>query len=241
MATNRAWHAVGTMSAAVLPMLPCAAVAEGLSGSVAVTTDYIYRGLSQTGGNPAIQGGVQWQWPAGWNAGVWSSTVEFTPDRGPRFEVDAHAGRAWSLNTDWSARIGWTHYFYPDDEGLEYEYDELSAAISFQQRVTATIAWSPNASRFGYGERVSDRRAIAYELTALQPLTPRWSVCAGVGYSDLRDLFGAGYWYWNAGVTFIWDALQVDLMRIDNDETARELFGNQAGGGQWTAALSWRF
>ena len=33
---------------------------SSLSGNVALTSDYVFRGISQTGGNPAVQGGADY-------------------------------------------------------------------------------------------------------------------------------------------------------------------------------------
>jgi uncharacterized protein (TIGR02001 family) len=242
MALKPTWLA-GWLLTAMPALLIAAPVSarEGFGGSVALATDYLYRGVSQTSGKPALQGGVQWESPAGWNAGIWGSTVEYAAGLGPQYEIDLHAAHAWSLGPDWSAQVGWTHYAYPNDDGFDYDHDELAVVLSYQQRVTASVAWSPNTSWFGEGKLVRDKRALAYELGFIQPIRPRLSLSAGAGYYDLRELFGAGYWYWNVGVIFNWDALQVDVMRIDTDGTAEELFEYPASGGRWTAALSWRF
>lgn len=237
--SNRARTACIVLSA-TLPIL-AAQARDGWGGSVAVTTDYIYRGISQTSGNPAAQGGVQLQSPAGWTVGLWGSNVDFGSAVTPGYEIDLHAERAWSLGPDWSAQLGLIHYEYPDDRRTDYDYDELTASLSFQQRITASVGWSPNTSRFGAGRVARDRRALSYELTLLQPVIAHWSLCAGAGYYDLDDLFGAGYWFWNAGVTFNWEALQLDLSRIDTDATAERLFGYRVTGSRWTAAFTWRF
>lgn len=236
---GRTLHIV--LSTISLLLVHPAGARDDLGGSIAVTTDYIYRGISQTRGNPAIQGGIQLQSPAGWSVGVWSSSVDFGSRFSPSHEIDLHAARSWSLGPDWSAQLGLTHYEYPDDRGASYDYDELLASLSFQQRITASVSWSPNLSRFAAGTLARKRRALSYEVTLLQPLSAHWSLCAGAGHYDLRDLFGTGYWFWNAGVTFNWDALQIDLSRIDTDTTAERLFGYQASGSRWTAALTWRF
>jgi len=69
-------------------------------------------------------------------------------------------------------------------------------------------------------------------------LHPNWSVYAGAGYYDLRDLVDTGYWYWSAGVAFTYQSMQVDLLHIDTDDTAKRLFDSSP---RWTAALTWRF
>lgn len=218
-----------------------AQASEAWAGSIAVATDYIYRGISQTRGEPAIQGGAQWQSPTGWSVGLWGSTLDFDSRLGSTYEIALHAARAWSFGQNWSAQLAAAHHEYPTDARAGYDYDELTASLSFQQRVTASVSWSPNTSRYGAGRMAANRRALSYELTLLQPLHAHWSLCAGAGHYDLHDLFGAGYWFWNAGVAFAWDALQVDLLHIDADSTADRLFGPAASGGRWTAAFTWRF
>jgi uncharacterized protein (TIGR02001 family) len=238
--THYAGIQCAAISVCVLAAAPAAA-ADAWGGSVAITTDYIYRGISQTDEQPAAQGGVQFQSPAGWNAGVWGSSVEFQNGSGISYELDLHTGYAWGLSPDWSAQLGYVHYAYLNDGDAGYDYDELTAAISFQQRVTASVAWSPNTSRRTSRGLISDQSALAYELSLIQPLHARWALCAGVGYYDLRQLFDTGYWYWSSGVAFTWEGMQVDLLHIDTDSTADYLFRRQGSGARWTAALSWRF
>lgn len=240
----RGIHYACILCTAVQGWLLCAmpAHAEGWGGSVAVATDYIYRGISQTDQRPALQAGVQFQSLSGWTAGAWGSSVDFQNGSGTAYELDLHAGYAWALSPDWSARVGYVHYGYLNDGDSGYDYDEVTLALSFQQRVTASIAWSPNTSRRTRHAYASQQQALAYELSLLQPVHPHWSLSAGVGYYDLRDLFGTGYWFWSGGVAFTWQSMQVDLLHIDADSTADYLAWQQAGGsGRWTAAFSWRF
>ena len=211
-------------------------------GSLALTSDYVYRGLSQTEGRPAVQGEVHVRSESGWSLGMRASTVNRGQSSGARSEIDLQLAQSWSFGSDWSLQLSANHYFYPDDNRSQpYEYDEFVASLSYQNRLTATLAWSPNTSRFGHEVFVRDQTARSYELTALQPLSPSWSLFSGAGYHDLNELFATGYWYWNAGVTYCLGNLQIDLSHIDTDHTARRLFDYEVGKRQWIAALSWRF
>jgi uncharacterized protein (TIGR02001 family) len=232
---------VGTAAGVALLLPAHAPAAESWQGSVAAATDYIYRGISLSDHGPAIQGGFQWQLADGWSAGAWGSTVDFQTRGGASYEIDLHVSRSWALNPDWSAQLGLAHYEYPDDVWLNYDYDELTASLSFQQRVTASVAYSPNTTRYGDDRPVRHKRAVSYELTFQEPVGPYWALCAGVGYYDLNELFSTGYVFWNAGVTFSWNALQIDVLHIDTNEEAERLFGYRASDHRWTAALSWRF
>ncbi|TGV64690.1 hypothetical protein EN803_33645, partial [Mesorhizobium sp. M2D.F.Ca.ET.160.01.1.1] len=64
------------------------------SGSAALTSDYVWRGSSQSEGDPAVQAGAKIAIASGWYASVWGSTVSFKPDNGARSEFDLVAG--WS-------------------------------------------------------------------------------------------------------------------------------------------------
>lgn len=220
----------------LLPAWP--ALAADVSGSVAITTDYIYRGTSQTDGQPAAQAGVQFHSASGWSAGMWGSSIDFGDGFGIAYELDLQANYSWSLSPDWSMHLGYVHYAYLADNDTGYDYDEVTASLSYQQRATASIAWSPNTSKHVYWGFVSDKQALAYELSVLQPLRQHWSLCAGVGYYDLHDLLDTGYWYWSTGIAFTWQGMQIDLLHINTDSTAERLFNT---GSRWTAALTWRF
>jgi uncharacterized protein (TIGR02001 family) len=211
-------------------------------GSLSLTSDYVYRGLSQTEGQPALQGGVHVRTESGWSAGLWASTVNRGPGPGAHSEIDLQLSKAFSLGQDWNLVLNANHYFYPNDNRAQpYEYDEVVASLSYQNRVTATASWSPNTSRFSRGVFAEDRNARSYELTAQQPLSGNWSLYGGAGYYDLTELFDTGYWYWNAGVTYNVGNLQMDLSHIDTDHTAKRLFDYEVSERQWIAALSWHF
>jgi uncharacterized protein (TIGR02001 family) len=215
---------------------------DRVGGSLGVVTDYLSRGISQTRGSPAIQGGLHARLPAGWVIGAWSSMVKLNPGHGATLEVDLHAGHLWALNDDWSSKLAVTHYMYPNDtRQVRYDYDELSASLSYRSRIIATATWSPNTSRYSNGYVASRRNAASYELAMLQPLSGSWSLAAGAGYYDLTDLFGEGYWYWNVGFTYSLGNVQLDLSHIDTDHTATRLFGYEVAGSSWSGAVTWRF
>jgi uncharacterized protein (TIGR02001 family) len=223
---------------------PAHAQAEPLrwGGSLSLSSNYVYRGLSQTDGRPSVQGGLYVRSESGWSAALWASTVNRGPGPGADSEIDVQLSKAWSLDEQWSLQLSANHYFYPDDNRARpYEYDELVVSLSFQNRLTATVAYSPNTSRFSRDVFARHRTARSYEATFLQPLSLSWSLYGGVGHYDLTDLFDAGYWYWSAGVSYCVGQLQMDLSHIDTDHTARRLFDYEVGKRRWIAALSWRF
>ncbi|HEX2494602.1 MAG TPA: TorF family putative porin, partial [Steroidobacter sp.] len=186
--------------------------------SLGAATDYVYRGVTRSDGQPAAYAGLELHPASGWSAGVWTSTVDLDRDAGNGYEVDLHAARSWSWDAAWDATLSVAHREYLNERSkVDYDYDELSASLSFQQRVTASVAWSPNASLYLYPYGPVHGRAVAYELMIEQPIGARWSVFAGVGRYDLHDLAQDGYSYWSGGLSFTWASVQFDAAHIGVD------------------------
>ena len=82
------------------------AVAEGeWSGNVAITSDYVWRGISQTDEDPAIQGGFDYA-NGMFYAGTWASNVDFGDDSDTNIEVDFYGGLAGALESGVTWDVG---------------------------------------------------------------------------------------------------------------------------------------
>jgi uncharacterized protein (TIGR02001 family) len=116
-------------------LMACTTVASaGFSANVAMTTNYMWRGVTQTNGDPAIQGGFDFSADNGIYLGTWGSNVEFG---GPEhMEMDLYggwAGKAGPLDLD----IGIIHYGYFHEAGSNFDegyfgvsYKVFSAKVS---------------------------------------------------------------------------------------------------------------
>lgn len=86
--------------------------------NAALTSDYRYRGLSQTRLDPALQGGADYVHnPTGLYVGTWLSTIKWTKDLGGdgNLEWDIYAGKRGSLGSDITYDVGGLYYFYPNN------------------------------------------------------------------------------------------------------------------------------
>ena len=93
------------------------------TANVALVTDYLYRGISQTAAKPAIQGGFDYAHSSGFYAGVWGSDISWISDvygvTSPRaassasLELDTYFGFKNSFATDFSYDVGFLRYNYP--------------------------------------------------------------------------------------------------------------------------------
>jgi uncharacterized protein (TIGR02001 family) len=86
----------GAQTTAAPAATPAATPENSLSYNVGLVTDYRYRGISQTGLNPALQGGVDYSHTSGFYLGAWGSTITWITDSGPgasgRVEADLYGG-----------------------------------------------------------------------------------------------------------------------------------------------------
>ena len=212
------------------------------SGSIAVTSDYVQQGLSQTRGEPALQGGLRAQLNEQWSVGTWGSAIDRYEGPGANTEIDLYAARAWRFTPEWAATLTATHYFYPSDvRSVRYDYDEVAASLGYRSTLFATVAWAPNYVERSYWRGARNRSALSYELSANQPIWGGWSGNIGAGYRDLSDLFDEKYWYGHAGLMYSAQRLAVHLTYTYVDETARHLFGHERASPAWSGTLIWRF
>lgn len=115
------------------------ALAEA-SGSVNVTSEYMFRGIDSSGG-AAVQGSLDWSSPTGVYAGTWASnsytSAAGTGTAGLRgtTEVDLYLGWAGDMGNGLGVDLGVVYYLFPDaDEdsaGTDIDYWEVYGGLSF--------------------------------------------------------------------------------------------------------------
>jgi uncharacterized protein (TIGR02001 family) len=185
--------------------------AQEVSANVVLATDYVFRGVSQTEGDPALQAGVDLSSGA-FYAGAWASNVAFAGDDGTSLETDLYLGVRPEF-AGWSWDIGAVGYLYDDPSGLDYDYVELKAAAS-RAVGPATFGfaayWSPDF--FGAAED----EATYVEVNAAFSATDRWTVSGAVGRQFVSSDFD--YAAWNLGAAYgLTDDLAIDLRYHDTD------------------------
>ncbi len=95
-----------------------ATAAYTLSYNAALTTDYRYRGLSQSRLRPAVQGGADYSHTAtGLYAGVWASSIKWIDDLGgdANIEIDLYGGKKGSITEAFSYDVGGLYYAFPSN------------------------------------------------------------------------------------------------------------------------------
>jgi uncharacterized protein (TIGR02001 family) len=137
------------------PAAPAAAEPEAspLSFNLTLTTDYRYRGISQTRLKPAIQGGVDYALPGGFYVGAWASTIKWIKDAGgeANAEVDLYGGYKGEIAKDFTYDVGFLRYQYPSNKlNPSANTNEIYGAVTFGP---ATLKYSHSLSNlFGFAD-----------------------------------------------------------------------------------------
>ena len=182
------------------------------SANVAVASDYVFRGVSQTEEDAAVSAGVDMTSGA-FYAGAWVSNVSWAGDGDTGVEVDLYAGvRPVFGGSNWD--FGVVGYLYDEPGALDYDYVELKAAASRPvgpATIGAAVFWSPDF--FG----ASEDEATYAEVNAAFAPADRWTVSGALGRQWVSSDFD--YTTWNIGAAYaLTDNLVFDVRYHDTDE-----------------------
>jgi uncharacterized protein (TIGR02001 family) len=200
-------------AAAALALLASAGTASAQSAEVsvnaAVTSDYMYRGFSQTNEDPAFQAGVDVT-IGSFYAGAWASQVDFGDNTDA--EIDLYGGfRGETKGYAWD--VGVITYLYAPGNNSDYDFVELKAAVSRAVgpvTAGAAVYFSPDF----YG---ADDEATYLEGNASYAVVENFTVSGALGKQWLS--VGDDYTTWNLGGTYAFPGtpLSLDVRYHDTD------------------------
>ena len=153
-----------------------------VSANVALTTDYRFRGVSLSGGDPAIQGGVDVAHESGFYVGTWASSIDGGDTYG-EMEFDIYGGWSGDVAEGVALDVGILYYLYPTEElGLDTDYWEPYASVGFNlggAEATVGAAYAFEQDSLGGDDNLYIYTDLGYSL----PSTPI-SLSAHLGYTD---------------------------------------------------------
>ncbi|KAF1021331.1 MAG: hypothetical protein GAK30_01952 [Paracidovorax wautersii] len=178
--------ALAVASVAVLAGLPAVASAQ-LTGNVALTTNYKFRGQDQDmlksdpnkTFKPAIQGGLDYAFSNGFYVGNWNSSVNWLDNNS--IESDLYGGYKGDLGHGLTYDVGVLGYFYPGAGSANT--GEIYGALTWS---AFTLKYSHTVSKKYFG--LEDGRNTGYlNLAVAQEIAPKLTLKASIGYTRLSD------------------------------------------------------
>jgi uncharacterized protein (TIGR02001 family) len=180
--------ALGNLAVAqtAAPAVPAAAPADPgpLTANVSLTSDYRYRGISQSNLQPAIQGGFDYAHSSGFYIGNWNSSISWISDAASAsgnsasapIEMDFYAGYKYEWSKGFTADVGILQYYFP-----------TSGATGFTTNPNTTELYA--AQNFTF-DSVTGYLKFSYAATTLFG----FSNSAGSNYTDLTVNYDTGVW-----------------------------------------------
>jgi uncharacterized protein (TIGR02001 family) len=157
-----------------------------VTGNVALVTDYRFRGVSLSGGDPAIQGGITLNHSSGFYIGAWSSSLAHTPVYGDQ-ELDLFGGWTGEVASGLTVDAGLLYYVYPSGHVGDANYWEPYASVSgslgpAKLKVGVAYDWKQKGLLDNAGNK-DDNLYVYSNLDVGVPTTPL-TVSAHLGYTD---------------------------------------------------------
>lgn len=212
------------------------------SGYITLTSDYDYRGFSQTATDPAVQGGLDYAHEIGFYASAWGSTLDWGKGSDADIEMDYIVGFSRNFGESGIAwDIGYLAYTYPGAD--EFNFGEFYGGLSTD---LFSIKFSYSNDFAGVGESawyVDGGFQYAWDNG--------WGVLAYIGYSfgnafDRDDGMAFGfphYWNYGAGVGYTLGQLYFEAKVVGTDlndpfKTEDGVFANDFRG---LFSITWAF
>ena len=210
---------------------------KNMSGSVWLTTDYVFRGLSNSNEDPAVQGSLDYTFK-GFYGGIWGSNTSFT-DAG--IEIDYYAGYAGSFGKlDYDIMA--IYYGYPEG-GSKPEPDYFEAHLGVTYKFEGAALEPTLGAGYNYSPDYFGEDDAGHYVNGTLDLSLPYGLTFGaeVGYQDVKgdkttgNGMGMGggdgfdYIHWRVSLTKeIPDWFTLDLSHHATDDDAESFFGNIA-------------
>jgi len=220
LASAFALPAIAQTAAPAAAAAPAAEVAPAsphtLTANVGLFSSYRFRGIDQTYGKPALQGGVDYAHESGLYAGNLNSNVSSGagfPDG--NLEMDFYGGwkKTWD---DWGLDLGGIVYYYPGSQGRSLGTNADSGAVTNKELYiggswkTISLKYSYSMDDYfslrgwnnaGTSTGKSTKGTSYLDLSATYDLGDGWGVNGHVGHLAAENMKNGDYTDWKIGVT----------------------------------------
>ena len=203
-----------------------------INGTATLTSDYRFRGISQTNKGLALQGSMTVSHESGAYASIWGSSIDDYVANGGDQELDLIAGYKKTVGGT-TFDMGGLYYYYPGSStgGKKYYSDFLELYGSIAQsfgpataKVTANYAPKQNALKLDKAKE--DNLYVNFALSSPVPNTPI-SVSAAFGRTLTKSFLSGGQRYsdWSLGASYTTGAMTFGVTYVDTSYAKNALVG----------------
>jgi uncharacterized protein (TIGR02001 family) len=210
-----------------------------LTGNFGITTDYIFRGVSQSQHKPAVSGGIDYSHASGLYAGTWLSNQSWVNAGGfmtnSSLEMDVYGGYKGSIG-DAGYDVGLIRYQYPGDQVAGATTPNTTEAYLGASWKFLSLKYSHVVSNYfigwggpgGLGVSANQKtRGSGYlDLSANYDLGDGWGLIAHVGHQSVKNYGDASYTDWKLGVSKDVGFGAVTLAYTDTDGNLKDAGAN---------------
>ena len=198
---------------------------HAVSFNAAVTSDYRYRGISQTRLQPAIQGGADYTGNrSGLYAGAWLSSIKWTRDAGGDgdVELDLYAGKRGEIGQGVSYDVGVLTYVYPSN-GLAGVPGFVSANTT---EAYGQLGYGPGYIKYSHALTnlfgfVDSKHSGYLDIGANIDVGSGFTANLHAGHQRVRHGSAASYTDWKVGVTRDFGVVSGALAVVGTDASER--------------------
>lgn len=171
-----------------------------VTGNLGLTSDYRFRGVSQTQNAPAVQGGIDFNHKSGFYVGNWNSSVSSQMyTNGAGVESDLYAGFKKDF-LGFTIDVGSYNYFYPratNGTSTDFDTNEIFVGAS---KGPVSVKYSHSLSN--YFGTVNSKNSGYYQIDVRQPLVGKLDAVAHVGRTDVNNNSNLNNTDWNVGAVY---------------------------------------
>jgi len=193
------------------------------TGNFMLASEYLYRGIAQTRGKAAVQGGFDYAHPSGFYIGTWGSSISWLVDAGASgasLELDVYGGYKGAIKDDVSYDIGLLTYNYPGSYPKGFtkpDTTEVYGAITYKW-LTAKYSHTTTNLFGALTPKGGKTTGSGYlDLTGTFDLGDGLGIVAHVGHQTVKGFSAASYTDWKLGVTKDFGIVTAGLAVLSTD------------------------
>ncbi len=205
-----------------------------ISGNMALTNNYIFRGISLTKEEPAVQGGLTFTFDSKIYLALWGSNVNFISISGEQATIEGDASIGYSHTVkDVTFDLHVVRYNYPGASSATY--NELMGLMTYKF-ITFIMGYSANV--FGYhGSGTYANLGLNFDIPARYVYFENVNLSSGIGNYNLNRNVGNSYQDYNILIAkTVGDKYTFSLQWVDTNHKNPPYDGSQ-----WVVAITAKF